>query len=54
MNDDDLARLQQLAQGDGEMRLSKRLMRGLLAQMKLNDTAERVQAMVGRTLRTQP
>lgn len=32
MNQQDLAKLQQLAQGDGEMRVGKRLMRTLLGE----------------------
>lgn len=54
MNRDDLTRLQQMAQGDGEMRLSKRLMRTLLADVGLRDATDRAQAMIGRCLRTQP
>jgi len=50
----DVARLQVMAQGDGEMRLSKRLMRALLADLALSDAARRVQDMLDRTLRSQP
>jgi hypothetical protein len=50
----DVAQLQQMAQGEGELRLSKRLMRTLLADLALSDAARRAQDMVDRTLRSQP
>ncbi|SEI68748.1 hypothetical protein SAMN05518849_101559 [Sphingobium sp. AP50] len=51
MNAVDVAALSQMAQGDGEMHLSKRLVRALLAQMALADTIHRTQAMVDRNRR---
>ncbi|WP_328277727.1 hypothetical protein [Sphingobium sp.] len=52
MSEEDLSTLQIMAQGDGEMRLSKRLMRALLARLKLDEATRRAQDMVGRNLRT--
>lgn len=52
MNDVDVAALERLAQGHGEMRLSKRLMRGILAQLRANEAAGRSRDMVERMVGT--
>lgn len=52
MSDEDLSTLRIMAQGEGEMRLSKRLVRSLLAQLKLDEATRRAQAMVGRIVGT--
>lgn len=50
MNEIDRAALVQLSKGDGEMRVSKRLMRGLLAEMRGRDAIDRAGAIIGRTI----
>jgi hypothetical protein len=48
----DVAALERLAQGNGEVRLSKRLMRGILAQLRANEAAGRSRDMVERMIGT--
>ncbi len=48
MNQQDLAKLQQLAQGDGEMRVGKRLMRALLGEYSYAKSGQRVSATAQR------
>lgn len=50
MMEGNLAQLQALAQGEGEMRVSRRLMRALLADLALGNAARRAQDMVDRAL----
>lgn len=52
MNDVDVAALERLAQGNGEVRLSKRLMRGILAQLRANEAAGRSRDIVERMIGT--
>ena len=52
MNDVDIAALESLSQGNGEVRLSKRLMRGILAQLRANEAAGRSRDMVERMIGT--
>ena len=48
MNDVDVAALKTLALGNGEVRVSKRLLRSLLANMPTSEADGRTPAMVGR------
>ncbi|MEA3389373.1 MAG: hypothetical protein U9R64_08915 [Pseudomonadota bacterium] len=48
MNEVDVAALKTMAQGNGEVRVSKRLLRRLLADMPASEAAGRTPAMVGR------
>lgn len=52
MNEVDIAALEGMAQGNGELRLSKRLVRGLLAKLRASEAAERSRAMVDRMIGT--
>lgn len=52
MNDIDIAALEQISKGDGELRLSKRLVRGLLARMRASEAADRSRAMIDRMVGT--
>lgn len=54
MNEVDIAALESLAQGDGEVRISKRLLRAVLATRRLSEAADRTRAMVGRMIGTVP
>ena len=50
MNAIDRAALVQLSKGDGEMRVTKRLMRGILADLASHEAADRAQAIIGRKI----
>ncbi|MFD1103702.1 hypothetical protein [Sphingobium olei] len=52
MNEVDIAALESLAQGNGELRVSKRLLRGMLAKLRANEAADRSRAMVDRMIGT--
>lgn len=52
MSPGDIAQLTLIAQGEGEVRLSKRALRGLLAEITLCKATHRAQDMIGRTLRS--
>lgn len=54
MNEVDVAALESMAQGRGEVRMSKRLLRGLLADRRARQAADRSRAMVDRMTRTIP
>lgn len=52
MTPGDIAQIQLLAQGEGEMRMSKRVVRALLAQLAMTSATHRAQAIVGRVVGT--
>ena len=54
MNEVDIAALESMAQGQGEVRMSKRLLRGVLAKLRASEAADRSRAMVDRMIGTIP
>ncbi|WP_293980075.1 hypothetical protein [Sphingobium sp.] len=52
MNEVDIAALESMAQGSGEVRMSKRLLRGMLAKLRASEASGRSRGMVDRMVGT--